>query len=200
MFRKLKTLFHKEALEDKIPLVIIKLESALSRLDTICDNLRKEDTELFERCIDARVKGDTIHAMMYANECAEIRKIVRLVISSRYALEQTVLRLHTVKKLGNIMLTVSPVIDVLKETKGRLSGIVPNVAQSLNDANRILVTSLSNMGTSTVENVRPLVYNEDAQKVLREAELAAEETIRKKFPKIPESNVEVFKEVEPLTT
>jgi hypothetical protein len=56
------------------------------------------------------------------------------------------------------------------------------------------------MGTSTVENVRPLVYNKDAQKVLREAELAAEETIRKKFPKIPESNVEVFKEVEPLTT
>lgn len=200
MFRKLKTLFHKEALEDKIPLVILKLESALNRLDTICDNLRKEDTELFERCIDARVKGDKIHAMMYANECAEIRKIVRLVISSRYALEQTVLRLHTVKKLGNIMLTVSPVIDVLKETKGRLIGIVPNVAQSLNDANRILVTSLSNMGTSTVENVRPLVYNEDAQKVLREAELAAEETIRKKFPKIPESNVEVFKEVEPLTT
>jgi division protein CdvB (Snf7/Vps24/ESCRT-III family) len=200
MFRKLKTLFQKEALEDKIPLVILKLESALNRLDTICDNLRKEDNELFERCIDARVKGDTIHAMMYANECAEIRKIVRLVISSRYALEQTVLRLHTVKKLGNIMLTVSPVIDVLKETKGRLIGIVPNVAQSLNDANRILVTSLSNMGTSTVENVRPLVYNKDAQKVLREAELAAEETIRKKFPKIPESNVEVFKEVEPLTT
>jgi division protein CdvB (Snf7/Vps24/ESCRT-III family) len=162
--------------------------------------LRKEDTELFERCIDARVKGDSIHAMMYANECAEIRKIVRLVISSRYALEQTVLRLHTVKKLGNIMLTVSPVIDVLKETKGRLIGIVPNVAQSLNDANRILVTSLSNMGTSTVENVRPLVYNEDAQKVLREAEIAAEETIRKKFPKIPESNVGMYKEVESLAT
>ena len=106
--------------------MIIKLESALNRLDTICDNLRKEDTELFERCIDARVKGDRIHAMMYANECAEIRKIVRLVISSRYALEQTVLRLHTVKKLGNIMLTVSPVMPraFLKNENNKLIYII----------------------------------------------------------------------------
>jgi len=185
MLHKLKGLFQKESLEDKIPLVIVNLETALNRLDRISESLRKEDNELFERCVKARLESDTVHAMMYANECAEIRKIALLVVSSKYALEQMVLRLQTVAKLGSIMVTVSPVVDVIKETRSRLVGIVPNVANNLNEANKILVNSLVKMGTSTVGGVKPLVYSEDAEKVLSEAKLAAEETIRERFPRIP---------------
>ena len=139
MLHKFKGLFQKEPLQDKIPLVIVKLEAALNRLDRIRESLRKEDNELFERCVKARLENDTVHAMMYANECAEIRKIALLVVSSKYALEQMVLRLQTVSKLGSIMVTVSPVVDVIKETQSRLVGIVPNVANNLNEANKILV-------------------------------------------------------------
>jgi division protein CdvB (Snf7/Vps24/ESCRT-III family) len=201
MLHKLKGLFHKESLEDKIPLVIVNLETALNRLDRISESLRKEDNELFERCVKARLENDTVHAMMYANECAEMRKIALLVVSSKYALEQMVLRLQTVVKLGSIMVTVSPVVDVIKETQSRLVGIVPNVANNLNEANKILVNSLVKMGTSTVSGVKPLVYNEDAEKVLSEAKLAAEETIRERFPKIPETLRErMLKEAELLTS
>ena len=133
------------------------------------------------------MESDTVHAMMYANECAEMRKIALLVVSSKYALEQMVLRLQTVAKLGSILVTVSPVVDVIKETRSRLVGIVPNVANNLNQANKILVNSLVKMGTSSVGGVKPLVYSEDAEKVLDEAKIAAEETIRERFPKIPET-------------
>lgn len=187
MLGKLKGLFRRESVEDKIPLVILKLGGALSRLDQISESLRKEDNELFERCIEARLRNDSVHAMMYANECAEIRKIALLVVSSRYALEQMVLRLHTVTKLGSILVTVSPVIGVIKETRSRLVGIVPNVANSLNEANNILSKCLANMGTSTTSNVQPVVCSEEAQKVLKEANFAAEKTIRERFPEIPET-------------
>jgi division protein CdvB (Snf7/Vps24/ESCRT-III family) len=187
MLHKFKGLFHKDSLEDKIPLVIVNLETALNRLDRISESLRKEDNELFERCVKARLENDAVHAMMYANECAEMRKIALLVVSSKYALEQMVLRLQTVAKLGSILVTVSPVVDVIKETRSRLVGIVPNVANNLNEANKILVNSLVKMGTSSVGGVKPLVYSEDAEKVLDEAKIAAEETIRERFPKIPET-------------
>lgn len=187
MLHKIRALFQGEALEDKIPVVIIKLEASLKKLDHISENLRKEDNVLFEKCVEARLKGDTIHAMMFANECAEIRKIALHVVSSKYALEQMVLRLHTVTKLGNILVTVSPVVDVIKETKSRLVGIVPNIANSLNDANKMLANSLTKMGTSSLSkiNQKSLIYSDDAEKVLEEAQNAAEETIRQKFPKIP---------------
>lgn len=201
MFQKVRGLFRKESLEDKIPLVILNLESALGRLDSISENLMKEDNNLFESCVKARMENDAVHAMMYANECAEIRKIALLVVSSRYALEQMVLRLQTVAKLGSIMVTVSPVVDVIKETRSRLVGIVPNVANNLNEANKILVNSLIKMGTSSVSGVKPLVYNEEADKVLEEAKMAAEETIRTRFPKIPETlSAKMLKEAQLLTS
>ena len=201
MFQKVRGLFRKETLEDKIPIVILNLESALDRLDSISENLRKEDNNLFESCVKARMENDTVHAMMYANECAEIRKIALLVVSSKYALEQMVLRLQTVAKLGSIMVTVSPVVDVIKETRRRLVGIVPNVANNLNEANKILVNSLIKMGTSSVSGVKPLVYNEEADKVLEEAKMAAEETIRTRFPRIPETlSAKMLKEAQLLTS
>jgi division protein CdvB (Snf7/Vps24/ESCRT-III family) len=201
MISKFKNLFQKESLDEKIPLVMLKLDAALKRLDNISESLRKEDNLLFEKCVEARLKRDSIHAMMFANECAEIRKIALLVVSSKYALEQMVLRLQTVTKLGSILVTVSPVVDVIKETRTRLIGIVPNVANNLNEANKILVNSLTKMGTSTVSGTKPLVYSNDAEKVLEEAKFAAEEVIRERFPKIPRvTTKDVYREAEILTS
>ena len=190
------------ASDDKIPLVILKLEASLKKLDVISETLKREDNQLFERCVEARLKGDNIHAMMYANECAEIRKIALHVVSSKYALEQMVLRLHTVTKLGNILVTVTPVVDVIKETQNRLVGIVPSIANNLNDANKILVDSLSKMGTSDLRTAtqKPLVYSSGAEKVLEEAKAAAEDTIREKFPKIPGTLKDIVKQESEILT
>ena len=201
MPNRLRGLFQKEPLENKIPLVILKLETTLSKLANISENLRKEDNELFERCVEARFKGDTIHAMMYANECAEIRKIAILVVSGSYALEQMVLRLNTVTKLGSILIAVSPMVDVIKETKSRLVGIVPNIANNLNEVTEILSDSMTKMGTSTVKGARPLAYSDEAKKVLEEAGMVAAETIKEKFPKIPETFTNnAVREAESLTS
>jgi division protein CdvB (Snf7/Vps24/ESCRT-III family) len=188
--------------DDKIPLVILKLEASLKKLDVISETLKREDNQLFERCVEARLEGDNIHAMMYANECAEIRKIALHVVSSKYALEQMVLRLHTVTKLGNILVTVTPVVDVIKETQNRLVGIVPSIANNLNDANKILVDSLSKMGTSDLRTAtqKPLVYSSGAEKVLEEAKAAAEDTIREKFPKIPRTLKDIVKQESEILT
>jgi division protein CdvB (Snf7/Vps24/ESCRT-III family) len=112
-----------------------------------------------------------------------------------------VLRLHTVTKLGSILVTVTPVIGVIKETRSRLVGIVPNVASNLNEANSILSRCLANMGTSTpTVNAQPVVCGEEALKVLEEANLAAEKTIRERFPQIPDTLEEkAAKETQMLT-
>lgn len=172
--------------EDVIPLVLIKLEHALVNLKDIGEGLRREDHSLFDKCIEARVEGDNIHAMMYANECVEIRKLAQLIVSSQYALEQMMLRLQTVTKLSRIMITMSPVIGVLKETRSRLIGIVPSVASSLTEVNQLLDKNLKDMGTTTVQVTPRITCGEDAMKILEEANLAAEQSIREKFPNIPE--------------
>ena len=172
--------------DDAIPLVLIKLEHALVNLRDIGEGLRREDQALFGKCIEARVEGDQIHAMMYANECVEIRKLAQLIVSSQYALEQMMLRLQTVNKLSRILITMSPVVGVLKETRSRLIGIVPSVATSLTEVNMLLDKNLKEMGTTTVQPTHGIICSEEAMKILEEANFAAEQSIREKFPDIPE--------------
>lgn len=176
------------SIDEKVPLVIIKLEEALNRLDRVNEGLIKEDQSLFQKCIEARMNNDYVHAKMYANECAEIRKISLLLVSSQYAVEQMVLRLKTVMKLSDLLVTVSPVMEVIKETGNRLVGFVPSVSGSLNEANTILDRCLTNMGTSPINGVRQVTCSEGALKVLDDAENIAMRITKEKFPDIPEVN------------
>ncbi len=186
MLGNLTNAIHPNPVDDTIPLVLIKLEHALVNLKDIGEGLRREDHALFDKCIEARIEGDQIHAMMYANECVEIRKLAQHIVSSQYALEQMMLRLQTVSNLSRILITMSPVVGVLKETRSRLIGIVPSVASSLMEANQLLDKNLKDMGTTTVQHTPGITCSEEAMKILEEANFAAEQSIREKFPNIPE--------------
>jgi division protein CdvB (Snf7/Vps24/ESCRT-III family) len=190
MFTRLKNLFTNKggSLEDKVPLVIMKLQTSLNKLDRSSTILIREDQELFEKCVEARMRKDKVHAIMYANECVEIRKITHMLVSSKYALEQMVLRLHTIMKLGDLLVAMSPVVDVIKNTRSRLIGVVPSVANSLTEANQILGKCMESMGTSQISNMKETVYTDETLKVLKEADLVAENVLREKFPKIPETD------------
>ncbi|MFH0749244.1 MAG: hypothetical protein V1915_04950 [Candidatus Bathyarchaeota archaeon] len=202
MLKKFRNVFSvkEQPLEEKIPLVIMKLESSLNKLDRTSAVLIKEDQDLFERCVEARVKNDYVHAVMYANECVEMRKITHLVISSKYALEQMILRLQTVIKLGDILVTMTPVIDVVKNTRNRLVGLVPSVANSLTEANQILGKCMDNMGTSNVPESSEVLMGQDALKVMKEADQAAENVLREKFPSIPNTDLPTLRQFEMLGT
>lgn len=185
-----------------IPQVISKLDVSLRRLTYISEGLQTEDARLFALCVEAHSKDDNVHAMMYANECAEIRRMALHVMTSSYALEQMVMRLRTVVKLGEVMGTMSPVMDVIKETGNRLEGIVPTIANQLNDANQLLVGSLSQMGTTQLDTrtKNSVLFSDEAAQILEEAKNAAVDTVRSQFPSIPSHTTEELKRnVEALT-
>jgi division protein CdvB (Snf7/Vps24/ESCRT-III family) len=55
------------------------------------DKLQTRQKELFDKCVSAQMGGDSETAKMYANQCAEVRKIIRLVAGA----EETLSRLST---------------------------------------------------------------------------------------------------------
>lgn len=124
-------------------------------------------------------------AIIYANECAEVRKLARTAISSGLALEQAVLRLQTIDKLGDVLVTIAPIVEIVEETKGRLVGTIPSVANRLNEINSVLKSSFSEM-SSTRGFKEASNDSGEAIKILNEANLAAEEKIKERFPSLPE--------------
>lgn len=145
----------------------------------------KKDERFFSKCIEAQIAKNHMKAVIYANECAELRKMARLTISSELALEQAVLRLQTIGEISDIMVTVAPIVSIVQETKGRLVGAIPSVAGKLDEINNMLHSSITEMGSAYSSQTDGQSSNREAIKILEEANIAAEEKIREKFPELP---------------
>lgn len=172
-------------LNKSIAMATYILEASLNKLKQISLGLKRRDDKFFLRCIEAQIEGDRVHAVMYANECAEVRKLAQLVLSSELALEQAILRLQTIEKLSNAIGAIVPIVGIVNETKGRLLGVVPAIANKLDDVNTVLSNSLREMGTVPFRGPGLQTTSDEAMKVLEEANAAAEEKIRERFPALP---------------
>lgn len=123
---------------------------------------------------------------MYANECAEIRKLAKLIFSSELALEQAIVRLQTASELSDVIGAIVPIVGIVQETKGRLTGIVPSVSEKLDGITDMLRNSMGEMGSVYTSTTGSRDSDREAKKILEEANIAAEEKIREKFPELPE--------------
>jgi division protein CdvB (Snf7/Vps24/ESCRT-III family) len=53
-----------------------------SKLEEMLINLKRKEKETFEKCIKAQMSKDDNLASMYANQCAEIKKLINTVITN----------------------------------------------------------------------------------------------------------------------
>jgi division protein CdvB (Snf7/Vps24/ESCRT-III family) len=64
----------------------IRLET--SKLDTMLLSLKEREKETFEKCVEAQMARDENLASMYANQCAEIRKLIDSTVSNENLLNR----------------------------------------------------------------------------------------------------------------
>jgi division protein CdvB (Snf7/Vps24/ESCRT-III family) len=172
-------------LKERIEHASFRLRAQLDKLDHMYSRLQQRDRDLFQRCVGAQVSKDFAHAKLYANECAEIRKIVRTVLGSQLALEKVILRLETVEEFGNIVSQMAPVMSIVKETKSKIAGVVPQVASELDAVNNLLGDFADEQGEVNVANIPIETTDGEAKKVLEETGVIAEQRLRDQFPDLP---------------
>ncbi|GIT56345.1 MAG: hypothetical protein Ct9H300mP17_15040 [Candidatus Nitrosopelagicus sp.] len=68
---------------------------------------------------------------MYATELAEIRKNNKTVSNAKLSMEQVQIRLNTVSELGDVVVTLSPCMSLIKGLNTSLGGMMPEVAESM---------------------------------------------------------------------
>ena len=184
--KKVEERIHPVQLKERISEASFRLQAQFDRLEQMYTKLQQRDRDLFQRCVGAQVSKDMDHARLYANECAEIRKIAKVVLGSQLALEKVILRLETVRDFGDIMVQMAPVMSIVKDTKSKIAGIVPQVATELEEVNETL-SDLSNEATTETIMPEPSIESTDdeAKKVLEETGMVAEQKVRDHFPDLP---------------
>jgi division protein CdvB (Snf7/Vps24/ESCRT-III family) len=132
---------------------------------------------------------------LLSNELSQVRKMNNMVDSAKLALEQIQLRLNTMTELGDVVVTLSPAMSVIKGIQGGLSSMMPEADQSLGQISDLLGSILTGTGqaisSSTVAKeigAGVTGLDEEAMKIIEEATATVEESTRSKFPDLPSSD------------
>ncbi len=178
-------------LKPRLDMAIRRIELQVQRLDQAGERFSERDKKIFARIVAAYTKHDMARANVFANELAEIRKMEKMIMHGRLALEQIVLRLRTVSELGDIVTTLAPAVGVLRTVKNGMASIFPEAERELGQIGNLLNGIIIDAGQSTGLSINFEAVNEDAQKILNEAASVAEQKIKDKFPELPAGVPEV---------
>jgi division protein CdvB (Snf7/Vps24/ESCRT-III family) len=181
---------HQPPLKEQIVKARSRLEIQKERLESMAIKIQQKDQELFERCTGAQVNNDLARAQVFANECAEVRKIYHIVLSGQLALEQVIFKLDMALEFGEVMDYMKPIAGIVAETKERLHNVVPHIATELGEINTMLEDLNDEAGPVLDDTVAIQTTSEDAKKVLEESSVIAQERVSQTFPKLPELTIE----------
>jgi hypothetical protein len=136
-------------------------------------------------------------AAMYANEVAEVRRLMNLLAQTQIAIERIILRLETVKELNNIMIDLKPALSALRSVTQGIVETMPDVATELNRINESISETLIATSTKSTEPpILPLnVKTPAGQEILNEVATVLEEKLAEKLPE-PPANMTVQQKIE----
>lgn len=162
-----------------------RLQLQISRMDSISHKLKEKDQALFRKIVSAIQQHDTQYSSVLSNELAQIRKMGKMVSHARLALEQIQIRLSTITELGDVVVTLSPAMAVVKNVRAGLSTMMPEVDNEMGEISQMLGGILMDAGQIGGYTINFDSANEEATKIMEEAASVAENKMKDKFPDLP---------------
>ena len=177
--------------------VRLKLEQSLSELNAQIMKLRSKYEEMtakskeyFEHVVEALISGDEGRASIYAEEIAEIKRLASVLVKTQLVLEQVKLRLETILEISELIGLVVPLLSLITEVGDEIAGVAPDAAKNLHEL-ATYIEDFSNVSTVNEFKVGvPEELDEEARKILEEAQKKAAERIKQSFPDVPKLSEE----------
>ena len=177
-----------EPLKNKIDFAQKKLQFQILKLEGINDKLVKKHDFIFEKIVNAQRNNKNSYAQAYAGELAQVRKMKNMVSGAKLSMEQVKLRLDTVSELGDIVVTLSPCMSIIKGLAPSLNGIMPEANASMQDLSQILGDVMSGSSMSVGESMGVgTETNADTLAILEEAHSVIAGQTKQSIPDIPDN-------------
>jgi division protein CdvB (Snf7/Vps24/ESCRT-III family) len=173
-------------LKNRLDIAQKKLQLQITKLAEINTKLQQKNNLIFSKIVSAKKSNNETYAKVYANELAEIRKHQNMISNAKLSMEQIQIRLNTVSELGDVVVTLSPCMSLIKGLSSSLGGMMPTVSESMQDLSTMLgdiVTGSSITHDGTLGQIE--TNNSDAMSILKEAELIVEGQTRQTMPEPP---------------
>jgi division protein CdvB (Snf7/Vps24/ESCRT-III family) len=193
----IKDFFHrtKKPISELIMETTRELGKCYSRLELASAKLSARNEDLFEACSYYMGKGNKARATIYANEIAEIRKVLTFTQHTQLAVERAILRLDTLKVVSPTMETLEGAFSDVKNALGLVANVMPSITPEMSRLTSVVDEIL--VGTQfTLDEYTPAVtLDESAENILHEA---ADVVVQDLKTRIPEPPVEAPKAAVPV--
>ena len=178
------------ALKNRISGAEKQMESQIVRLDQAHNKLKQNHDNVFKKIVDAKLTHDESKAKTYAIELQEIRKIRTKISDAKLAMEQIKLRLGTVSELGDIVVTLSPCMSLIKGLAPSISGLMPEMHASMQDLTNTFGDLLSDSSLSSQSVLPTYDGNPETNAILQEAHDVLEGRTRTAMPEPPSTPIQ----------
>ena len=156
------------------------------RLQQAGHRLVEKDKVLFQTCVGAVKAKNNDRAAIYANEVAEIRKIINFLHSVELAIERVILRLETIKELSDIVIDLKPALKLLQNVSQELFQFLPDVSSELTRVNDTISETLYSAKITADESVIPIDHKTPGgEEVLTQVSSFLEKRISQNLPEPP---------------
>ena len=180
------------ALKNRINDAEKKMECQILRLDQVHNKLKKNHDHVFKKIVEAQLTRNESMARTYAMELQEIRKTKNKIAEAKLAMEQIKLRLGTVSELGDIVVTLSPCMSLIKGLAPSISTLMPQMHTSMEDLTSMFSDMLTDSSLSQ-ESMTPIHQgNTDTDAILQEAHDVIEGKTRTAMPEPPTTSLQHF--------
>ena len=181
------------ALKNRINIAGKQMETQILRLEQAHNKLKQNHDNIFKKIVEAKLTHNDSKAKTYAMELQEIRKIKNKIGDAKLTMEQVKLRLGTVSELGDIVVTLSPCMSLIKGLAPSISGLLPQMNTSIQDLTDMFGDILSDSPSLSTESMSPIyAKNQDTEAILQEVHSVIEGRTRTAIPEPPTTSIESF--------
>ena len=178
------------SLKNRISFAEKKLHIQITRLEETHQKLQQNHDRVFQKVVAAQKTGDEPRAKAYALEVQEIRKVRKVIGEAKLAMEQIKLRLNTVSELGDVVVTLSPCMSLIKGLAPSISGFVPEINTSMNELSSMLGNMISESSLKTESILEPNQDNADTRSILAEVNAVLEGETKTNIPAPPSNSID----------
>lgn len=168
-------------------MVIYRIRTQRNKIESMSLMMQRRDKEFFDKCVAARTAGDMPRANLYAEECAEVRKMAKIALNSELALEQLVFKLETAEMMGDVGFLIHPIKGVVATVGQQIQHMMPDVSFELGQINESLEGLMINAGDVSERMAPTSSSSPEAERIMQEADTLAEQKIKSRFPEIQQT-------------
>ena len=165
---------------------ISELGKHYSRLELAYNKLAKRDKELFDECVSCLNRGMKNRAAVYANEIAELRKIMSIIHGMMLSIEKAILRLETFRTVAPTLDDIKGVFSEVKSTLGDVAKAMPSLTPEISSLVNSINDLLAATEISSIQQEPIVIKDEATEAILKEASDFLRQEIERRIPEPPE--------------